>query len=143
MTLTGSSITWSSSDATKVSVSASGVITGVAGGSATLTATDAESGRRLDIPVVCLALTGPSSAPTLDVGGSAPVTVSLVGPTNTAVTWSVLEGASGGSVDAIGNYTAPALRGVYQFVATSVFDPNRYVTVPVTVTAGGVTVGVN
>lgn len=41
------------------------------------------------------------------------------------VTWSVSEGASGGSVSATGEYTAPATAGTYHVVATSVSNPLR------------------
>ena len=47
---------------------------------------------------------------------------------STAVTWSVQEGASGGTVDSLGRYTAPATAGNYHVVATSVADPSRRAT---------------
>ena len=43
---------------------------------------------------------------------------------STAVTWSVQE-SSGGTVDASGNYTAPASTGTFHVVATSVADSSR------------------
>jgi hypothetical protein len=42
---------------------------------------------------------------------------------STAVTWTVQEGATGGSIDANGKYSAPAAEGNYHVVATSVGDP--------------------
>src|SRR5262249_13194886 len=54
---------------------------------------------------------------------------------STPVTWSVKEGASGGTVDAAGNYTAPASGGTVHVVATSVADPTKTATATVTVTA--------
>ncbi len=40
-----------------------------------------------------------------------------------AMTWSVQEGAAGGSITAGGVYTAPSTNGTYHVVATSVADP--------------------
>jgi acyl-coenzyme A thioesterase PaaI-like protein len=54
---------------------------------------------------------------------------------NTAVTWSIQEGASAGSVDASGNYTAPANPGTTHVVATSVADPSKTAVATVAVTA--------
>jgi hypothetical protein len=42
---------------------------------------------------------------------------------DTAVTWSVQEGAAGGTITAGGVYTAPSTNGSYHVVATSVADP--------------------
>ena len=141
--LTGRTITWTSSDATKVTVSASGVITGVAGGSAVITATDTLSGKHIDIPVVCLTLTGPDGTPTVGLSAAHTFTVSLIGPTDASVTWSVLEGTNGGTIDAGGIYTAPLTPGTYHVVATSVYDTARKVTIPVTVIGGGIDATIN
>jgi len=60
---------------------------------------------------------------------------------NTAVTWSVFEGAAGGSVTNAGVYTAPAAAGTYHVVATSQADPGKKALATVTVTlAVGVTI---
>jgi len=50
-------------------------------------------------------------------------------------TWSVQEGASGGSIDSSGNYTAPGTAGTFHVVATSVADPSKSAAAAVTVTA--------
>jgi hypothetical protein len=50
------------------------------------------------------------------------------------VTWSVQEGAQGGTVDPSGNYTAPSTIGTYHVVATSVADPSKSGAGAVTVT---------
>jgi hypothetical protein len=47
----------------------------------------------------------------------------VTGSTNTGVTWSVREGAEGGSITSTGTYTAPSTPGVYHVVATSDADP--------------------
>lgn len=50
-----------------------------------------------------------------------------------AVTWSVEEGAAGGTVDANGLYQAPSTAGTYHVVATSDEDPTKRGAAPVTV----------
>ncbi len=57
---------------------------------------------------------------TVPEGGSLPFLA--YGLTNTAVTWSVLEGTTGGSITNSGVYTAPKTLGTYHVVATSSAD---------------------
>ncbi len=62
------------------------------------------------------------------LGGKHAFSATVTGTTrgqSSAVTWSVEEGAAGGSVDANGNYTAPAAEGVFHVVATSAADASR------------------
>jgi hypothetical protein len=54
--------------------------------------------------------------------------------TNTAVTWSVQEGAAGGAIASNGVYTAPSTGGTYHVVATSVADGSALAVNAVTVT---------
>ena len=61
-------------------------------------------------------------------------TATVDGVPSTAVTWSVQEGAAGGTVVS-GVYTAPATTGVYHVVATSTLNPLRSATATVTVAA--------
>ncbi len=49
------------------------------------------------------------------------------------MTWSVQEGAAGGTVSTTGVYTAPANAGTYHVVATSQADTTKIATVAVTV----------
>ncbi len=64
---------------------------------------------------------------------------------DTRVTWSVQEGASGGSMsgnthaapNSFSSYTAPDRTGVFHVVATSVADPRVFATRPVTIVASG------
>ncbi|WP_224247839.1 Ig-like domain-containing protein [Hyalangium gracile] len=58
-------------------------------------------------------------------------TATVSNASNPAVTWSVSEGAAGGSIEASGLYTAPATTGTYHVVATSVADPSRSATATV------------
>jgi hypothetical protein len=60
----------------------------------------------------------------------------VTGSLNQSVTWSVQEGAAGGSVSATGLYTAPAAPGTYHVIATSLAAPQQSATVTITVLAG-------
>jgi hypothetical protein len=60
-------------------------------------------------------------------------TATVTGSTDTSVTWTVQEGAAGGSITAGGLYTAPSGPGTYHVVATSVADPSKSVVAAVTV----------
>lgn len=55
-----------------------------------------------------------------------------------AVTWSIQEGAAGGTIDADGLYTAPQSAGSFHVVATSVADSSKTATATVTVLATAV-----
>jgi hypothetical protein len=61
-------------------------------------------------------------------GGTAQFTATVTGTTNTAVTWSVLEGTPGGTVTSGGLYTAPLDAGAYHVVATSQADTSQSAT---------------
>jgi len=77
----------------------------------------------------------------LQPGGTQQFTATVTGATNTAVTWSVTEGAAGGSITSGGLYTAPGTAGTYHVVATSQADPTASDEVTITVsTAGGINV---
>jgi hypothetical protein len=84
----------------------------------------------------------PSPA-TVFLGAVQAFTATVVGSTNTAVTWSVQEGAAGGSIDNQGNYTAPQVVGTYHVIATSVVDKTQSATSTITVPAFTVTVSPN
>ncbi len=62
---------------------------------------------------------------TLPPGGSRLFTAVVSASDNPSVTWEVVEGAAGGSVDPGGAYTAPEAPGTYHVVATSVADPTK------------------
>jgi hypothetical protein len=61
-------------------------------------------------------------------------TATVTGTPERRVTWSVQEGASGGTVNTEGTYTAPSRPGTYHLVATSVADPQVRDIATVTVT---------
>jgi hypothetical protein len=66
-------------------------------------------------------------------GASFAFSASVSGSATSTVTWSVAEGAAGGSIDASGRYTAPAVPGTYHVVATSTAAPTASDAVPVPV----------
>ncbi len=82
---------------------------------------------------------------TMPVGGTHTFAATVTGSTSTngSVIWSVQEGASGGAVDAAGVYTAPAHRGVYHVVATSVYDTSKSKSATVTVQSGDISGTIN
>ncbi len=66
--------------------------------------------------------------------GSVGFVAVVTGTASTSVTWSVQEGAAGGSVTSAGAYTAPATAGSYHVVATSQADATKSAAATVTVT---------
>src|SRR5215469_17829510 len=90
------------------------------------------------IPVLFLAACGggtsnPTSAPSVQIAVSPSATTiytnqamtftaTVSGTSNTAVSWSVQEGVTGGSVTGSGAYTAPASAGTFHVIATSQAD---------------------
>ncbi|NPC50998.1 chitinase [Corallococcus sp. AB032C] len=92
----------------------------------------AVSGKRTSTTGVSVSVT-PASV-TLSRGGVQTFTALVTGNTNTAVTWSVQEGATGGTVTTSGTYTAPQTAGTYHVVATSKADTTKKATADVVVT---------
>lgn len=76
------------------------------------------------------------STVTLAPGDMRTFTATVIGTTNTAVSWSVQEGAVGGTITSDGAYTAPDIPGIYHVVATSQADPTKSGTAIVTVVDG-------
>ncbi len=66
-------------------------------------------------------------------GGNQTFSAVVTGSTDTKVTWSVQEGAYGGTITSGGVYTAPSKSGTYHIVATSQFAPNKSATATVDV----------
>ncbi len=75
--------------------------------------------------------------------GTQTFTATVTGSSNTAVTWSIQEGAAGGSISAAGAYTAPGVvangSSTFHIVATSQADPTKTANATVTVTAPALT----
>ncbi len=68
---------------------------------------------------------------TVDDCTTAQFSATVTGVADTSVTWSIQEGATGGTVDATGKYTAPSNAGTYHLVATSKASPSASAVVPV------------
>lgn len=94
---------------------------------------DATSAIPTPPPVVAVSLT-PSTA-SVAVGATRQFTASVTGSSNSAVTWSIQEGSTGGTISANGLYTAPATAGIFRVVATSTADNTKSATAIITVTA--------
>jgi len=82
------------------------------------------------------------SAVNLAPGGTQQFTAAVTGSADTSVTWTIQEGAAGGTVTGSGLYTAPAGVGVYRVVATSNADPSQSATASVGL-PGFITWGLN
>jgi len=122
---TNSNIIWSSSNESVATVSSDGVVTGVGVGPATIKAASAADSTKFATCAVTVSLASVSisaSPKALFVNGTAQLQTSVVGLSNTAVTWSVPPGQ--GTITSAGLYTAPATPpsgdGVVTITATSV-----------------------
>jgi WD40 repeat protein len=73
------------------------------------------------------------TAVTLDVGNQFTFVANVTGTANTAVSWAIQEGTSGGSITSSGVYTAPGTDGVFHVIATSQADTTQRQTATVTV----------
>jgi hypothetical protein len=82
-------------------------------------------------PPVSVALSPGSGS--VDACRTLQFTATVTGASDTSVTWAVQEGASAGTIDASGVYTAPQTAGTYHVVGTSHADPTKSAVVPVTV----------
>jgi len=76
-----------------------------------------------------------SSTTAVATNGTLTFTATVTGSKNQAVTWSVQEGSTGGTISASGLYKAPVTAGTYHVVATSQADPTKSATAAVTVSA--------
>lgn len=74
---------------------------------------------------------------TVQGGSTAQFTLQVTGAPDTTATWSVQEGAAGGTVSNTGLYTAPAAGGTYHVIATSKADTSQTCTAIVTVLGTG------
>jgi len=68
-------------------------------------------------------------------GQTQPFTAAVVGTSNTAVNWTLQEGAAGGSITSMGVYTAPTRSGTFHVIATSQADAAQSATATVNVAA--------
>jgi hypothetical protein len=85
-------------------------------------------------PATVSVAVSPTTA-SLVAGGTRQFSATVTGTSDSRVTWSVREGAAGGTVTAGGLYTAPSIAGTYHVTATSVAAPGVSATAVVNVTA--------
>jgi uncharacterized cupredoxin-like copper-binding protein len=142
-TVTGTantSVAWGVVEAGGGSVTSTGLYTAPAsGGTFHVTATSAADSTKSATatvtvtapPVVAITITPVTG--TVNACQTLQLTATVTGSTDTAATWSVQEGAAGGTVSAAGLYTAPSGPGIYHVVATSHADPTKTATATVTV----------
>ncbi len=123
----------------------SGLAVGLAPGAASVVArVDGVSSASQAVEVrTRLSVTLTPASVTVGPGTVGTFTASVSGASGapTGVLWSIVEGASGGTIDSAGRYVAPGATGTYHVRATSVFDPSRFGEATVTVTLGTIQVG--
>ncbi len=91
----------------------------------------------VNVPPVSVSIT--PAMDTLGPSGKRTFVAVVGGTNNTAVTWSVLEGAAGGAIDAIGDYVAPTAQGTFHVVVTSAADPMMNAIASITIVPAGFT----
>ena len=127
-------VTWSVQEATGGSVNGSGSYSAPTWtGTFHVVATSVADTSKQDTATVQVTSTGVSvsispSTVVIQPNASFTFTATVTGLAqgqSTAVTWTVQEGTSGGTVDGSGKYTAPANEGNYHLLATSVADSSK------------------
>jgi hypothetical protein len=88
----------------------------------------------ITVPPVAVSIS--PTADTLGPNSQRTFVATVTGTANTTVTWTITEGAAGGTV-VDGSYTAPAKQGTFHVVATSVADPTKSATATVTAVPSG------
>jgi WD40 repeat protein len=85
------------------------------------------------VSIAAVAISLNLAAVSLDVGNQFTFVATVTGTVNTAVSWTILEGAPGGNITSSGVYTAPGTDGVFHVIATSQADTTQKTTASVTV----------
>jgi hypothetical protein len=135
------SVTWSVQESSACgTISSAGLYTAPsAAATCHVVATSTVDATKSDVATITVGSTAvtvavsPSSA-AVDGCGTLNLAATVGGSSNTAVTWSVEEGAAGGSITSAGVYTAPTTSGVYHAVATSQADATVSAMATLTVT---------
>ncbi len=135
-------VTWSVPTAGCGTITQAGLYTApAAAASCTVVATSQQDPSRSDAATVTVTAPPPPIVVTItpatgaaDACRTATFSATVTGTSNTAVTWSVQEGAAGGTITSTGVYTAPANAGTYHVVAASAADASRSAVAPVAVT---------
>ncbi len=135
------SVTWSVVETGCGSVTSGGVYTAPGtGATCHVTATSAADATKSDTATVTVTPPPPVTVAVAPTNGTVngcqtlTFTAAVTGSADTAVAWSIQEGAAGGTIAANGTYTAPSTSGTYHVVATSHASPSSSATVPVAVT---------
>jgi O-glycosyl hydrolase len=139
-TVTGAgdtSVTWSVAEATGGSITSTGLYTAPAtAGVYHVTATsnaDPTQSATATVTVAHVAVNVSPLTATVLQGTSQSFTCAVTGAADSSCSWSVQEGATGGSITAAGSYTAPPAVGMFHVVAKSNADPTSSATVTVAV----------
>lgn len=127
----------------KMSVTQSGLATGLAPGNANVTATvDGIASAAQTVAVTSSAVVSISpSSPTIYVNGTQTFTATVTNAPTNAVTWQLANSPAAGTLSADGLYTAPNAAGNYTITATSTYDPAKSASVVVYVLPNTVTIG--
>jgi hypothetical protein len=144
------SVTWAVQELQGGTVTATGLYTApTAAGTFHVTATSqvdptkqGQASVTVTAPPAPVVVTVSPSSGSVDACRTLQLGATVTGTTNTAVTWSVQEGAAGGTVGANGLYTAPSGPGTYHAVATSVADPTKSSVATLTVSERVISVAV-
>jgi uncharacterized repeat protein (TIGR03803 family) len=132
------SVNWSVSPTSIGSVSGAGVFMPASVGTATITATSTEDATKSGSAAVAVAASasGISVSPSsVTVPAGAVQTFTATVPEGGGATWSIQEGAPGGTITSVGIYTAPGTTGTYHVVATNSANSAQTATATVNVIA--------
>lgn len=135
---TGKVVTWSSANENTATVDASGVVTGVAAGTVTITATTANGKTATcSVTVQAVAVTGVSldkTSASLQIGGSETLTATVTPAeaTNKNITWE----SSNPAVATVNNGQVKAIAEGSATITVKTVDGNKTATCSVSVTAG-------
>ena len=130
-------VTWTVLEAAGGSITSTGVYTApnTFGNFHVIATSQADSTKSsaavVTVPSVAISLN--QTAVTIDVGNQFMFVANVTGTVNTAISWSIQEGGSGGSITSLGIYTAPGTHGTFHVIATSQADTTHQVTATVTV----------
>jgi hypothetical protein len=140
---TNQGVIWSVLEATGGSISTSGLYTApwVVGTYHVVATSKADTTKSTAVEVIVkqppVVVTVSPASSVVGSGGTKAFASHVSGAQNTAVTWSIQEGAIAGSISATGVYTASTTLGTYHVVATSVADPAQSAVATVTVASSG------
>lgn len=136
---TNTTVTWRVQEAAGGTVTQQGVYTApnTAGTYHVVAASQADTTKTAAATVtVPLVVTVAPATVTQTLRDTRTFVATVLGSANSAVTWRIQEGATGGTITAGGVYTAPGAPGTFHIIATSQADTAKSGTATVTVQAG-------